>query len=187
MPHLQKLKQKNDHYHSFFSKMPSISNLVFNKLFPKVNQIIGNGETSIKFKCDLTNGSKDNLPTSFLGGHLFRMSPVSHLVFNKFFPEVNQIIRKPQRTTTLNLNALQSTVYKISCQQAFWAAFIFKMSPISHLVFNGFFPKGNQRGSDHKKYPENHPVKFNDLSDSSQDIETTSFLCSHLGKCLFNG
>ena len=35
-------------------------------------------------------------------------------------------------------------VYKISRPQALRVAIFFKMSSIGHLVFNGFFPKGNQ-------------------------------------------
>ena len=71
------------------------------------------------------------------------MSSVNHLVFDGFFPKV-QIITYTQRITTLNLNAIQSTIYKTSCPQIFWVAIFPKMSTVGHLVFNGFFAKANQ-------------------------------------------
>ena len=40
--------------------------------------------------------------TSSSGGYFFKMSSIGHLVFNGFFPKVNQIIRNTQRTTPSN-------------------------------------------------------------------------------------
>ena len=53
---------------------------------------------------------------------LFFQNVIGHLVFNGFFSNGNQIIRSTQRTTTSNLNAIQQTVHKISCPQAFRVA-----------------------------------------------------------------
>ena len=42
----------------------------------------------------------------------------SHFVFNRFIPKVNQIIRNTVPRVK-NLNAIQATVHKFSCPQAF--------------------------------------------------------------------
>ena len=91
----------------------------------------------IKFKCDPTNDSLDIAPTSSSGGYFFKMSSIGHLVFNGFFPKVNQIIKNTLRTTTSNLNPIRPTFHKISRPQAFWAAIFFKnlLSAILLLIF----------------------------------------------------
>ena len=57
----------------------------------------------------------------------------SHFVFNWFIPKVNQIIRNTWRTTIPNLNAIQATVHKLSCPQAFYAAIFLKMAAAAIL------------------------------------------------------
>ena len=91
-------------------------------------------EPPIQFECDPTNGSYDIAPTSFLGGHFFKISFVSHLAFNIFFPKGNQIIQNNQRTTISNLNVIQPTVHMISRPQAFWAD-TFSKCPPSAMLF----------------------------------------------------
>ena len=54
---------------------------------------------NFKLECDPTNGSSDIAPTIFLGGHFFKKNSVSHLVFNVFFPKVNQIFRNILKIT----------------------------------------------------------------------------------------
>ena len=68
-------------------------------------------------------------PQAFLASHFFKKSSVSQLVLDEFFPKVNQIIAKTQRTTTINLNAIQSTVHKISRSQALGEAIFSKCLP----------------------------------------------------------
>ena len=126
--------------------MSSIGHLVFNGFFPKVNQSIINTQktTTSNLNAIQPTFHKIPRPQAFLGGHFFKISSVSHLFFNNFFPKVNQIIRNNQRTTTSNLNAIQPTVHMISRPQDFWANIFFKMSSVSHLVSNEFLPKGNR-------------------------------------------
>ena len=64
----------------------------------------------------------------------FKMTFDAHLVFNGFFPKVNQIIRHIQRTTPSNLNAIQPIFHKISRPQVFGL-------PFFQNVLDDFFPK----------------------------------------------
>ena len=64
------------------------------------------------------------MPTKLLGSNCLKISSISHIVFNQFFPKVNQIIRHTQRTILSNLNDIHSPDNKIirkSCPQAFQA------------------------------------------------------------------
>ena len=126
--------------------MSSIGHLVFNGFFPKVNQIIRNTQitTMLNLNAIQPTFHKISRPQAFWAAFFFKISSISHLAFNNFFPKINQIIRNNQRTTTSNLNVIQPTVHMISRPQAFWADIFFKMSSFSHLVFNEFFPKNNQ-------------------------------------------
>ena len=125
--------------------MSSIGHLVFNGFFPKVNQIITNTQktTTSNLIAFQPTFHKISRPQALLGGHFFKISSVSHLAFNIFFPKVNQIIRNNQRTTTSNLNAIQPMVHMISRPMLFGRTF-FQLFSVSNLVFNKFFPKVNQ-------------------------------------------
>ena len=57
--------------------------------------------------------------------------------YNVIFPKGNQIIRDTQRTTTSNLNATNQRFIRYHTHKLFGDHF-FKMSSISHLVFNEF-------------------------------------------------
>ena len=116
--------------------MSSISHLVFNGFFPKDNQIITNTQKTLTSNLNAIQPTfhKISRPQAFLCGHFFKISSVSHLAFNIFFPKVNQIIRNNQRTTTSNLNVIQPTVHKISRPQAFWED-IFSKCPPSGILF----------------------------------------------------
>ena len=74
-------------------------------------------------------------------GYFFQNDLCRPSVFNGFFPKVNQIIKNTQGTTTSNLNGIQPMIHKISRPQAFRLAIFFKMSSVSHLVLDDFFPK----------------------------------------------
>ena len=80
------------------------------------------------------------------------MSPVSHPNLDELFPKFNQSIKNTQQITKLNLKAIQPTVYKISCLQAFWAA-IFANCPPSVILFPMNYSQKLIRSSDIPRGP----------------------------------
>ena len=126
--------------------MSFVGDHVFNGFVLKVNQIIKNTQRTTTSNLNAIQQTVHNIsrPQAFLVATFFKMSSVGHLIFDGFFSKVNQIIRNTQRTTTSNVNAIQQTFHKISRPQAFRVAIFFKMSSVSHLIFNGFFSKVNQ-------------------------------------------
>ena len=92
----------------------------------------------------------------FLSSHFFKISSVSHLALNNFFPKVYQIIWNNQRTTTLNLNAIQPTVHMIMRPQAFWVD-IFSKCPPSAILF---LLNSSQKVIRLSEIPREQPIKF---------------------------
>ena len=107
---------------------------------------------------------------SHFSSHFFKMSSVSHLVFNIFFPKGIQIIINTNRATTSNLNVIQLMVYKMSNPQAIRMAILFSMDSSQKLI----------RSSE---IPRNHNFKLEcDPTKGSSDIAPTIFLGGHLFK-----
>ena len=95
-------------------------------------------------------------PQAFRAAIFFEISSVSHLAFDIFSPKVNQINRNNQRTTTSNLNAIQTTVHMISRPQAFRAD-IFSKCPPSVILF---FINSSQKLIRSPEIPREPPIKF---------------------------